>query len=107
MHLFRLPDHFAVHKTHYFYSEFVLILSLTYFSLAENFNSMRCKIKGNPDFWSCVIKELVQHVFEMFYHMISGDSLSFYSEEDFRSFSKVMYDIVRISPKEFHKYEKG
>ena len=76
--LFKLPDRFVVHKTHYFDSEFVLILSLTYFSLAENFNTMKYKFGGNPDFWSCVVKELVQHLFEMFYHRISGDSFSFY-----------------------------
>ena len=75
--LFKLPDRFVVHKTHYFDSEFVLILSLTYFSLAENFNSMKYRFGGNPDFWCCVVKELVQHLFEMFYHRISGDSLSF------------------------------
>ena len=107
LELFHLPHRFTVHQTHHFDSEFVLLLTLSYFANGENLSTLKCKFGGNPDFFTSVIKVLVQHLFELFYHRISGDSLSFYTEKDFRSFAEVIYERVKISPKEVDKYEKG
>ena len=105
--LFRLPERFTVYLTHHFRSEFVLILSLSYFSSADNFSSLKYKFGGNPDFFPSVIKEFTKHLYELFYHKISGDSLSLYSDEDFQQFASVICNKVNIDQKEIRKFEKG
>ena len=106
--LFCLPFWFTVHKSHYYDSEFVLILSLTYFANGEHMSTLREKFGGNSDFFASVIKEFVQHLYELFYDKISGDSLSFYSDDDFRNFSRAIFDrVTKIPPKELEKLEKG
>ena len=105
--LFHLYGRFTVHFSHHFDSEFVLILSLSYYSSAESFSTLRCKFGGNPDFFASVVKEFTQHLYELFYNKISGDSLRFYSEDEYRDFSAAIYERVRISPKEVSQYERG
>ena len=65
--LFNLPNRFTVHHSHHFDSECVMILSLTYLANGENMSSLKCKFGGNPDFFFSVIKEFVQHLYEMRY----------------------------------------
>ena len=71
-------------------------------------STLREKFGSNSDFFASVIKEFVQHLYELFYDKISGDSLSFYSDDDFRNFSRAIFDrVTKIPPKELEKLEKG
>ena len=100
---FRLPSFFTVHNTHHFSGEFVLLLSLAYLSSGENLKKLSYKFGGNE----LAFKAFIEHVYSLFYHKISGDSLRFYSEKNYRDFASLIYERVVSSSKEVDEYEKG
>ena len=103
----RIPPRFTVHETHHFSGEFALILSLTYLASAENLKSLTYKFGGNHDFWGLVFKEFIEHVYSTFYNKITGDSLNFYSEKNYRDFASLVYDCVVFSNKEVSEYNNN
>ena len=85
----------------------MLLLSLAYLSSGENLKTLSYKFGGNHDFWGLAFKAFIEHIYSLFYHKISGDSLRFYSEKNYRDFASLIYDRVVISSKEVDEYEKG
>ena len=84
-----------------------MILSLTYLASAENLKSLTYKFGGNHDFWGLVFKEFIEHVYSTFYNKITGDSLNFYSEKNYRDFASLVYDCVVFSNKEVSEYNNN
>ena len=78
-------------------------MSLTYLASTENFKSLTYKFGGNHEFLGFVFKAFVQHMYNTFYHKISGNFQIFYSESDFRKSSELIYNRVAFSSKEINE----
>ena len=102
-----LPTRFTVHKSHYFDSQFILLLSLTYHAFAGNMKSLAYKFSGNHNFWGLAFKEFIQHIYLTFYHKISSDSMRMHSKN--QEFAGLIFDQAAISSKgqyEYHNHER-
>ena len=79
-HLRFPPGNIRIAK-HVFTSEEIFLFTLTWIARGETFVSMRDDFGGDSNSYGYMVGFFIEHVFETFYHKISGDSMRMWKDD--------------------------